>query len=65
LPAVSAARPVFAAVRRLIEQRGRDIRLLRLLNWLCDLTADCPRKHSPGLADPCRALYPQLPALFG
>jgi len=31
----------------------------KLTDWLYDLTADCPRKRSPGLADPCGARYPQ------
>src|ERR1700686_1448334 len=25
----------------------------KLTNWLYELTADCPRKNSPGLADAC------------
>jgi hypothetical protein len=46
------------AVRRLIEQRGRG---LRILDWLDELTANCPRKRSASISDQCHARCPDLP----
>jgi hypothetical protein len=45
------------SVRRLALEHGRDG---RLTDWLSDVTKDCPRKASPGLADPCGAQIPDL-----
>ena len=41
--------------QHLIEKRGRDV---RILDWLDELTADCPRKGSAGLSDQCGARCP-------
>jgi hypothetical protein len=46
------------AIRRLIEQRGRDV---RILDWLDELTADCPRKCAASISDQCHARCPDLP----
>ena len=43
------------ALRRLIEQRGRDV---RILDWLDELTADCPRKGAASISDHCHARCP-------
>jgi hypothetical protein len=45
-------------LRRLIEKRGRDV---RILDWLNELTADCPRKRSASISDQCHARCPDLP----
>jgi hypothetical protein len=47
----------------LIQKRGRDV---RILDWLDELTADCPRKRSANISDQCHARCPDLPKmLFG
>jgi len=46
------------ALRRLIEQRGRDV---RILDWLDGLTADCPRKRAASVSDQCHAGCRDLP----
>jgi hypothetical protein len=43
---------------RLIEQRGRDV---RILDWLDELTADCPRKRAASISDQCHARCTDLP----
>jgi len=45
------------ALRRLIERRGRDV---RILDWLDGLTVDCPRKKSASVSDQCHAACPDL-----
>jgi hypothetical protein len=42
-------------VARLAETIGLDG---KLTDWFYALTKDCPRKHTPGLADPLRRAYP-------
>jgi hypothetical protein len=42
-------------LRGLIQKRGRD---LRILDWLNELTADCPRKRSASISDQCHARCP-------
>jgi hypothetical protein len=37
---------------RLIEKRGRDA---KLLDWLDELTAECPKKLAHNMNDPCGA----------
>jgi hypothetical protein len=49
------------ALRRLVEQRGRDV---RILDWLDDLTASCPRKQSASISDQCHARCPDLPKVL-
>ena len=47
------------ALHRLIEQRGRDG---TIIEWLVELTADCPRKRSASVSDDqCHARCPDLP----
>jgi hypothetical protein len=36
----------------------------KMTDWLYDLTKDCPRKRSPGLADPCGVRCPDLPKVL-
>jgi hypothetical protein len=45
------------SVRRLALQYGREG---KLTDWINLMTRDCPRKNSPGLADPCGAQCPDL-----
>ena len=42
---------------RLIEDRGRDA---KLIDWLDELTTDCPKKIARNMNDPCGAKCPQL-----
>jgi hypothetical protein len=46
------------AVARLIEQRGRDAKVIDLL---AEITADCPKKQAGDLSDQCAARCPDLP----
>ena len=43
---------------RLIRQRGRDA---KLIDWLDELTVQCPKKIAHNMNDPCGARCPQLP----
>ena len=45
------------AVARLIEQRGRDA---KLIDWLAEITADCPKKPAGNMSDQCAARCPDL-----
>jgi hypothetical protein len=49
------------AVRRLIEQHGRDY---TILDWLDALTADWPRKRAASVSDQCHARCPDLPKVL-
>jgi hypothetical protein len=49
------------AVRKLIEAHGRDG---KIVDWLDDLTADCPRKIKASISDRCAARCPDLPKVF-
>ena len=42
---------------RLIKDHGRDA---KLIDWLDELTAECPKKVARNMNDPCGAKYPQL-----
>ena len=42
---------------RLIRQRGRDA---KVIDWLDELTAECPKKIARNMNDPCGAQCPQL-----
>ena len=42
---------------RLIERRGRDA---KLIDWLDELTAECPKKIAQNMNDPCGAKCPEL-----
>jgi hypothetical protein len=48
-------------LNRLIEKRGRDA---KLIDWLDELTAECPKKIAPDMNDPCAAKCPQLPKVL-
>ena len=48
-------------VQHLVEERGRNA---KLINWLDELTADCPNKQARNMNDPCGARYPQLPKVL-
>jgi hypothetical protein len=45
------------AVRRLIERYGGG---MKIPDWKAEITGDCPRRQSPGLADACAAQCPGL-----
>lgn len=45
-------------LNRLINERGRDA---KLIDWLDELTAECPKKIARNTNDPCGAKCPQLP----
>jgi hypothetical protein len=49
------------AVRRLIEERGRDA---KLIDWKDEITADCPRRIRPNISDQCGACCPDLPKVL-
>ena len=46
---------------RLIRNRGRDA---KLIDWLDELTAECPKKIAHNMNDPCGAKCPQLPKVL-
>jgi hypothetical protein len=46
---------------RLIDVRGRDA---KLVDWLGELTADCPKKAAHNWSDQCAARYPDLAAVL-
>ena len=48
-------------LHRLIEKRGRDA---KLIDWLDELTAECPKKIAHNMNDPCGAKCPQLPKVL-
>jgi hypothetical protein len=45
----------------LIERRGRDA---KLIGWLDEITADCPKKLAHNMNDPCGARFPDLPKVL-
>jgi hypothetical protein len=45
------------ALFRLIKKRGRDG---KVIDWLDELTAECPKKRARKLNDPCGAKCPEL-----
>jgi hypothetical protein len=45
----------------LIESRGHDA---KIVDWLGELTADCPKKAARNMNDPCGAKCPQLPQVL-
>ena len=49
------------AVARLIEQRGRDA---KVVNLLAEITADCPKKQAGNMSDQCAAPCPDLPKVM-
>ena len=42
---------------RLIDKRGREA---KVIDWLDELTAECPKKIARKMNDPCSAQCPQL-----
>jgi hypothetical protein len=48
-------------LHRLIEKRGREA---KLVDWLDELTAECPKKIARNVSDPCGAKCPQLPKVL-
>ena len=48
-------------MNRLINERGRDA---KLINWLDELTATCPKKIACNMNDPCGPKCPQLPKVL-
>ena len=46
---------------RLIKKRGRDA---MLIDWLDELTAECPKRFAHNMNDPCGAKCPQLPKVL-
>jgi hypothetical protein len=48
-------------LQRLIDDRGRDA---KLIDWLDEITADCPKKIAHNMNDPCGARCPDLPKVL-
>ena len=46
---------------RLIRERGSNA---KLIDWLDELTAECPKKIAHDMNDPCGAKCPQLPRVL-
>jgi hypothetical protein len=44
-------------MQRLILQRGRDA---KVIDWLAEITADCPKKLTHNMNDQCGARCPDL-----
>jgi len=48
-------------VDRLIEDRGRNA---MLIDWLDEITADCPKRSAHNMNDQCGARCPDLPRVL-
>ena len=48
-------------LQRLIEQRGRNA---KIIDWLDEITADCPKKSAHNMRDRCGARCPDLPKVL-
>jgi hypothetical protein len=48
-------------VPHVIEERRRDA---KLIDWLDEITADCPKKMAHNMNDPCGARCPDLPRVL-
>jgi hypothetical protein len=46
---------------KLIDKRGRDA---KLIDWVDELTGDCPKKLTRNMNDPCGAKCPELPKVL-
>jgi len=46
---------------RLIDKRGRGS---KMIDWLDELTADCPKKLDYRMNDRCGARFPELPKVL-
>jgi hypothetical protein len=44
-------------LNRLVENRGHDA---KVIDWLDEITADCPKKIARDMNDPCGARCPDL-----
>ena len=44
-----------------LSKRGRDA---KVIDWLGELTAECPKKIARNMNDPCGAKCPQLPKVL-
>jgi hypothetical protein len=51
----------FYGLGRLLHRRGRNA---KLIDWLDELTADCAKKRTGNMNDPCGARCPQLPKVL-
>jgi hypothetical protein len=47
--------------RSLIEQRGSDA---KAIDWLAEITSDCPKKQAGNMSDQCAARCPDLPKVM-
>jgi hypothetical protein len=45
-------------VQRLIDDGGRNG---KVIDWLYEIAADCPKKQAHNMNDPCGARFPDLP----
>jgi hypothetical protein len=43
------------------DERGHDV---RVIDWLDEITADCPKKHTHDWNDQCAARCPDLPKVL-
>ena len=48
-------------VARLIEQHGRDA---KVVDFLAEITADCPKKQAGNMSDQCATRCPDLPLVM-
>jgi hypothetical protein len=48
-------------VQHLIEERGRNA---KLIDWLDQITAECPKKIASNTSDQCGVKCPQLPKVL-
>ena len=48
-------------LQRLIDDRGRNA---KVIDWLDEITADCPKKSAHNMNDPCGAKCPDLPRVL-
>src|SRR5262249_55367203 len=48
-------------LRRLIDARGRDA---RVIDWMDEITADCPKKMTNSMNDQCGARCPDFPRVL-
>jgi hypothetical protein len=48
-------------VQHLIDERGRDG---RVIDWLDEITVDCPKKRTHDFNDQCAARCPDLPRVL-
>jgi hypothetical protein len=46
---------------RLIKDRGRDA---KIIDWLDEITAGCPKKQAHNMNHPCGAQCPDLPRVL-